>query len=60
VYNGAGVQGTVAVLELAGTQRRRQPPQFNIIFTFSIYTVKNKKGTIDQEEFFPFNDNIFR
>jgi hypothetical protein len=26
VYNGAGVQGTVAVLEPAGNQGRRQPP----------------------------------
>jgi hypothetical protein len=27
VYSGAGVQGTVAVPELAGNQRHRQPPQ---------------------------------
>jgi hypothetical protein len=51
VYNGAGVQGTVAVLELAGTQGRRQPPQFNIFFTFSIYTVKNKKGQLSKRHF---------
>jgi hypothetical protein len=27
MYNGAGVQGTDAVLELAGNQGCRQPPQ---------------------------------
>jgi hypothetical protein len=27
VYNGAGVQGTVAMLELAVDQVRRQPPE---------------------------------
>jgi hypothetical protein len=34
MYNGAGVQGTVAVLELAGNQGRRQSPQVtkNLLF----------------------------
>jgi hypothetical protein len=31
VYNGAGVQGTVAVLELAGNQGRRQPVAYRVL-----------------------------
>ncbi len=30
VYNGAGVQGTVALLKLAGNQGRRQPLKYNV------------------------------
>jgi hypothetical protein len=42
VYNGAGVQGTVAVLELAGNQGRRQPPHyfdFNISLHFKPHSI---------------------
>ncbi len=37
MYNGAGVQGTVAVLQIAGNQGRRQPPHSQLFDKLTLF-----------------------